>query len=132
MQDRGGYAQLFKEGWIERHINEARMANIEKFETATQPSIGANVFVDDDVGEPELAFNRIGRPTIEERIATVQAYRANREQSGVAPALKAVAAAAAEPNTNTMESVIAAVEACATVGEISDAFREGIGYEVPA
>jgi methylmalonyl-CoA mutase N-terminal domain/subunit len=131
MQARGGYAQLFKEGWIEKCINEARMEQAERIENAEQPVIGVNTFVDEDAAEPDWQFNRIGRPTIEKRIETVRAYRADRDTSGLAAALKGVADASADEK-NVMESVIAAVQANATVGEISDAFREGIRYEVPA
>ena len=93
--------------------------------TAQRPgSETTNVFT------PEMKFFRIGRPMIEDRIRYIRDYRKARDNTAVGRALDAVAAAAGTA-TNVMPSVFDAVRAKATLGEIGEAFRKGIGHVLP-
>jgi len=56
----------------------------------------------------------------------VRAVRATRDQASCATALEAVAAAARD-GSNLVPPIITAVEAKATVGEVSDAMRRVFG-----
>jgi len=68
-----------------------------------------------------------------EQIASLNKIRAERDQQKVQSTLQALRNAAADPNANTMPFLIDAVKAYATVGEISDAFRDVFGtYQEPA
>ncbi len=126
----GGYIELFKAGWVEERIDQARLARMERIENAELPVVGVNYFNDPELKPPDLQFHRRGRETIEERIAAVRDYRNRRDDSGLEPALAGVRHASGS-GQNLMPPVIEAVDAGATVGEISDAFRQGIGYSVP-
>ncbi len=130
IQERGGYAQLFEERWIEEQVREARFRHADRMEAGDLPKVGVNCFVDEDEPEQAMQFFRMGRPTIEARIAYIEKYRAARDAGPLEKLLGAVREAAGG-ETNLMPSVIAAVEAGATMGEVSTAFREGIGYHLP-
>jgi methylmalonyl-CoA mutase N-terminal domain/subunit len=60
----------------------------------------------------------------------VKAYREARDGAAVEAALSGVRDAAAGDD-NVMDSVFAAVDAKCTLGEVGQAFREGIGHALP-
>jgi len=129
MRAGGGFIELFKRGWIERRIEQARQADMERVESGARPVIGVNLFRDEDEEPPPMKLFRIGRAMIEERIRYIRAYK-SRPRPTLERALARVRQAAAGPD-NVVTAVIEAVDAGATVGEISEAFRAGIGYPLP-
>jgi len=131
MRGRGGYARLFKEGWIEEQVRRARYRHVDRIESGEQPVVGLNCFADEDQAAPDMQLFRLGRETIEERIAAVREHRAGRSGEGLEGALTAVRAAAAG-DRNVMPSVAQALAAGATLGEICEAFRQAIGHELAA
>ena len=90
--------------------------------------VGVNAFTDGDDGEQNIL--RIG-PEVEEyqrkRLADVKMAR---NDDDVAAALTAVTAAAADPETNLMPSIIAAVKTHATLEEVSMAMEKEFGTYV--
>ena len=90
--------------------------------------VGVNAFTDGDDGEQNIL--RIG-PEVEEyqrkRLADVKMAR---NDDDVAAALAAVTAAAADPETNLMPSIIAAVKTHATLEEVSMAMEKEFGTYV--
>ena len=131
MRARGGYARLFKEGWIEEQIRQARYRHMERIESGEQPVVGLNCFASEDQTAPEMALFRLGRESIEERVAAIAEHRARRSGEGLDEAIEGVRAAAAGEE-NVMPSVTRALEAEATLGEICEAFREAIGHQLAA
>jgi len=130
MRAKGGYLKLFKERWIEDRITAGRFDLNDRIDSGKLPLVGVNCFQDADEKPPEMKFFRIGRPMIEGRIRYIRDYRAARDADAVARTLDAVAAAAGS-NANVMPSVFDAVRAKATLGEIGEAFRSGIGHTLP-
>ncbi len=130
MRDRGGYVELFKQGWIEERLNRGRIANMEALESGELISVGVNAFRDEDEASPDLRFHRMGREMIEGRIAYIHNYRARRD-GGTAAAVAKVRQVAAG-SENLMPAVIGAVQAGAAMGELCDCFREAIGYSPPS
>ncbi|MEJ2121026.1 MAG: methylmalonyl-CoA mutase family protein [Alphaproteobacteria bacterium] len=130
MRARGGYLQLFKERYIEDAIREARFEHAEAVESGAHPIVGVNCFADEDQAPPEMDFFAVDRAMMDGRIATVKAYRAARDGAAVEAALSGVREAAAGED-NVMDSVFAAVDAKCTLGEVGQAFREGIGHALP-
>lgn len=126
----GGFIELFKAGWVERQIHAARLRHMARIESGDLPVVGVNRFARDDAAPPDMRFFRLGRAAIEERVAYIRGYRAGRAGGVPTRALDAVSAAVAGTG-NTMPAVIDAVSAGATLGEICDAFRAGIGYQMP-
>jgi methylmalonyl-CoA mutase N-terminal domain/subunit len=129
MQPRGGFIQLFTDGWIEEQIQAAREADMKRVESGNRPVVGINAFSEENEAPPQMKFFRIGRQMIESRIAHIRAHKAS-ARPALAEALVAVSEAAAGV-TNVMPAVIRAVEAGGTLGEICDTMRAAIGYSLP-
>jgi len=127
---RGGFIELFKAGWVEEQIRAARLRHMARVESGETPVVGVNAFTRDDAEPPDMRFFRLGRAAIEQRIAYIRNYRAARAGGVPTRALDAVSAVAAGAD-NVMPAVIDAVAAGATLGEISEAFRTGLGYQMP-
>jgi methylmalonyl-CoA mutase N-terminal domain/subunit len=127
---RGGFVQAFKDGWIEEEINRARIAYWDQVENGERPVVGVNVFDDAAAGPPDDAFFHLDRAVAEERLQAIRSHKEGPRDARFKPALAALAAVAAG-DENVMPAVIEAVDAGATIGEIFDAFRDGIGYQVP-
>jgi methylmalonyl-CoA mutase N-terminal domain/subunit len=86
--------------------------------------VGVNEFIaEEERGIPTLRID----PQIErEQIQRLQALRGKRD-SGKAKAAIAELERRAATNENLLPAILGAVEAYATVGEISDAFRRAFG-----
>jgi methylmalonyl-CoA mutase N-terminal domain/subunit len=129
MRAKGGYLTLFKQRYIETAIKQARFEYSDRVESGALPVIGVNCFADDGESTPEMEFFRVDREMMDGRIAYIKAYRAARDQAAAAAALDQVRQAAAGTD-NVMDSVFSAVDAHCTLGEVGEAFRDGIGHHL--
>ena len=94
--------------------------------------VGVNTALEgNDEAPPEIL--RIGPEVEEAQVKRLAAVKAERDDERVGTALADVRAAAAEPTTNTMPSLIDAVRVYATEGEIVNALADVLGryVEVP-
>ena len=132
IEDKGGFIQCFKQGWVEDQINEARYKMAEEIENAEQPLVGVNIFKEDD---EEVKIN-IFRQTSDmqaKRIQYIQEYRKNRDQEPVTKTLGELCdLVRKKPDENLFEPIMKSVEAGATIQEISDAFRATLDFKIPA
>jgi methylmalonyl-CoA mutase N-terminal domain/subunit len=121
----GGTLPAIESGFIQREIQDAAYTAQKEIDAGTKIVVGVNRFTVD--GEkPSTDTLRID-PGIETRqVERVRQLRAARDQARWRAATDAVAAAA-RGRDNLVPPILAAVEACATVGEISDAMRQVFG-----
>ena len=120
----GGTLAAIESGFISGEIQNAAYAAQKAVESREAVVVGVNRFEQAD-GHPPKTF-RID-PAIEQRqIERVRALRASRGAERVESAL-AELEAAARGSDNLMPRIIAACEARATVGEISDRLRRVFG-----
>jgi len=87
--------------------------------------VGVNCFVEDDE-DREIELHPHREEEVEKQIARLNRVRRERDAVAVTAAL-ARARSAAAGNENVMPSVMDAVEAYATVGEVCGVFREVFG-----
>ncbi len=120
-----------KEGLVASH--RERVAKIERGELEV---VGQNVFTEGE--DSPLTTGEDGGimkadPEVErERIASLEEWRAERDQAAVDAALANLAAAAADESTNIMPATIEAARAGATTGEWAGTLREAFGdYRAP-
>ncbi len=123
----GGTLRAIENGYVKRTMLEDAYRYQLGVETGEIPRVGHNMFrQDDDQSRPVRVYR--ADPAVEERrIAAVKELRRTRNDREVTRALKGLRAAAAEPATadsNLMPSIIGAVEAYATIGEMCDVLRE--------
>jgi methylmalonyl-CoA mutase, N-terminal domain len=121
----GGTLPAIEAGFIQREIQDAAYRAQQAIDSGEVVVVGVNRFVDTAESTSIDVFSV--DPEIERaQAARVQAVRAARDDEGWRRAIDAVSEAA-RSDGNLVPPIIAAVEANATVGEISDALRRVFG-----
>ncbi|MBV8520147.1 MAG: methylmalonyl-CoA mutase family protein [Acidobacteria bacterium] len=127
----GGMIEAIEAGFPQREIWDASYQFQRSVDSGDKVVVGVNAFQMQTEDPYEILY--IDESVTEQQIASLNKIRAERDQQKVQDALQALRNAAADPNANTMPLLIDAVKAYATVGEISDAFRDVFGtYQEPA
>jgi methylmalonyl-CoA mutase N-terminal domain/subunit len=120
----GGTLRAIESGFIQGEIQKAAYAFQRAVETKEQIVVGVNDFVaEEERGVPTL---RMDKDLERSQIARLNALRAKRDSGRVKSALAELQRCAAT-SENLLPAILAAVEAYATVGEISDALRRVFG-----
>jgi len=116
----GGMLAAIESGWVQSQIHESAYAYQRSIETKERIIVGVNEFrVDEEQKIPIHA----GDPAIEvAQVENLARVRSNRDSVIAAGAIQRLEDAG-RGSANLMPFIVDAVEAYATVGEISDAFR---------
>jgi methylmalonyl-CoA mutase N-terminal domain/subunit len=120
----GGTLASIEAGMIQREIQDAAYRAQQKIDAADSIVVGVNQFTTTDASTIDVL--KIDPEVEREQVARVQAVRASRDASEWEAALAAIRTAAGD-GTNLVPAIVRAVEARATVGEISDALRSVFG-----
>ena len=120
----GGVLRAIETGYIQREIQQSAYEYQKQIESGERVVVGVNRYVSGEAAA--LPIHRIN-PEIERvQVERLQALRARRVGERVRAALEEVESAA-RSDSNLMPSILAAVKAYATVGEISNALRSVFG-----
>ncbi len=120
----GGMLKAIERGFVQQEIQNAAYEYQQAVDRLEQVVVGVNRFQVKE--EKPVPLQRID-PALEPRqVERLRALRARRDKSAWAAAIKRVEEAA-RTSENLMPHIINAVEAYATVGEISDALRQVFG-----
>ncbi len=120
----GGMLRAIEAGFVQGEIQKAAYDFQHAVESKEQIVVGVNDFIaKEERGIPTL---RVDAETERSQIARLNALRARRDSARVQSAL-AELQRRASTNENLLPAILAAVEAYATVGEISDALRRVFG-----
>ncbi len=120
----GGMLRAIEIGYVQSEIQKAAYEYQQAVERGEQVVVGVNQFVAEE--ERPIPILRIDPGIERAQVARVQALRTRRDHAKVQSALAAVETRA-RSSENLMPAIQAAVEAYATVGEISDAMRRVFG-----
>jgi methylmalonyl-CoA mutase N-terminal domain/subunit len=120
----GGMLRAIETGYVQAEIQNAAYEYQKAIERGEQVVVGVNQFVAEE--EKPIPILRIDPEIERAQVARVQALRARRDAAKTTAALAEVERRA-RSGENLMPAILAAVEACATVGEISDAMRRAWG-----
>ncbi len=120
----GGMLRAIESGYVQSEIQNAAYEYQKAIERGQQVVVGVNEFVAQE--EKPIPTLRIDPEIERAQAARVQSLRARRDQARTREALAAVESRA-RSGENLMPAILAAVEAYATVGEISDALRRVFG-----
>jgi methylmalonyl-CoA mutase, N-terminal domain len=116
----GGMLPAIETGWVQSQIQEAAYEYQRSIESKQRIVVGVNDFRTDE--EQSIPIH-VADPKLESaQINGLSRARANRDAAAVREALDRLEKAA-RSTENLMPRILEAVEAYATVGEISDAFR---------
>jgi methylmalonyl-CoA mutase N-terminal domain/subunit len=120
----GGMLRAIESGYVQGEIQKVAFEFQRAVEKKEQIVVGVNDFITEEARQiPTL---RIDEEIERSQIARLKALRARRDSSRVQSAL-AELQRRASTSENLLPTILAAVEAYATVGEISDALRRLFG-----
>jgi methylmalonyl-CoA mutase N-terminal domain/subunit len=120
----GGMLRAIEAGFVQGEIQKAAFEFQRAVESKEQIVVGVNDFVAKE--ERSIPTLRIDAEIERSQIARLNALRTRRDAARVQAALAELARRAATAE-NLLPAILAAVEAYATVGEISDALRRVFG-----
>ncbi len=120
----GGTLAAIEQGIIQREIQESAYRTQQQVDSGEQVVVGVNRYVTEQ--EPDFDVLRIDPDSEQRQIARVRAVRQSRAAGEWADAIAGVVSAA-RSEINLVPPVLRAVEARATVGEISEALRSVFG-----
>jgi methylmalonyl-CoA mutase N-terminal domain/subunit len=120
----GGVLRAIEAGWVQREIQESAYKTQRAVDEGKEIIVGVNRYsVEEESPIPTLQL----RPEVEEeQRGRLEALRRRRDSEAVSVRLGAVRDAALG-GENTMPRILDAVRAHATLGEISDVFRDVFG-----
>ncbi len=120
----GGMLKAIERGFVQQEIQNAAYDYQRAVENEEATVVGVNRFTQESEGE--VPIQRIDESLERKQVGRLRALREKRDREAWKSAIEAVRAAA-RSGENLMPRILDAVEACATVGEISDAMRSVFG-----
>jgi methylmalonyl-CoA mutase N-terminal domain/subunit len=120
----GGMIRAIESGFVQTEIQRAAYEFQRAVEKKEQVVVGVNGFIAED--GPQIPTLRIDAEIERSQVARLQALRASRDSSKTSAAL-AELDRRARSSENLLPAILGAVEAYATVGEISDTLRRVYG-----
>jgi methylmalonyl-CoA mutase N-terminal domain/subunit len=120
----GGMLKAIERGFVQQEIQNAAYEYQKAVETGEATVVGVNRFARES--ERQVPIQRIDESLERRQIERLRALRAKRDTTKWKQAIDAVRNAA-NSGENVMPRIVTAVEAYATVGEISDAMRGVFG-----
>ena len=124
IDDMGGMVAAIERGYVQREIQESAYAFQQRVEGGEQTIVGVNAYRS---GEPDaVPILKIDAGQARERAQELAKFRSERQREGCERALDHLRSVAAGTD-NLLPAIRAAVEAAATLGEISDTLRDVFG-----
>jgi methylmalonyl-CoA mutase, N-terminal domain len=121
---RGGAIKAIEEGYIQRQIQESAYVAQKRIDAGQDAVVGVNCNRLENEAAPETL--RVDPGVEAEQIRSVSAVKAGRDKAKLAATLAALRAAAAGPD-NLLPTILEAVRAYASLGEIADVLRSAFG-----
>jgi methylmalonyl-CoA mutase N-terminal domain/subunit len=126
----GGMTEAIEDGYPQKLLSESSFCYQKQIESGEKTVVGVNKYVTEEACSIELL--KVSAQVEKDQVAKITKLKAERDPSHWQKALEKVEAAC-RANENTFGPILEAVEAGATVGEISKIFREVWGeYQEPA
>ncbi len=130
----GGAIAAIESGYMKRRLVESNARRLAEIESGARPMVGVNCFTEADpspLAQGGAEFLSVNKAAEAEQIGKIAAWRAGRDATAVAAALKSLETAVRE-GANVMEPSIACAGAGVTTGEWADALRRVFGeYRAP-
>jgi methylmalonyl-CoA mutase N-terminal domain/subunit len=120
----GGMLKAIERGFVQQEIQNAAYAFQQAVDRLETVVVGVNRFEVEE--EKPIPLQRIDEALERKQVERLRALRARRDSSACQTALQRIEDAA-RASENLMPRILEAVEAYATVGEISDSLRRVFG-----
>ncbi len=123
IDEMGGMLRAVEEGYPQREIAESAYRWQREIEEGERIQVGVNAFRTETAGQEAIPILKIDETVARSQVERLRAVKAARSAEAVTRTLAGVERAARE-GANVMPSIIEAVKAYATLGEISDVLRK--------
>jgi len=124
IEDMGGVIEAIEKGWLQQEIANSAYKYQREVDTKKRIIVGVNEYTTEE--HEEVPLLKIDPKVEEEQIARLQKLRRERDNKKVKEMLEKLRVEA-EKGVNLMPTIIEAVKAYATLGEICDVLREVYG-----
>jgi methylmalonyl-CoA mutase N-terminal domain/subunit len=124
--DSGGAVQALERGLLQKWITEAAYRAEQDLSAGRRPKVGVNVYGTDDDPAQGLDLEQPDPGIAERQMTRTRRWKAARDAPACAEALRRLGQDAAG-SRNVMPALVGAARAGATVGEMSDVFRQAFG-----
>jgi len=124
IEEMGGVIEAIEKGWLQQEIANSAYKYQREIDTKRRIIVGVNEYTTEE--HEEVPLLKIDPKVEEEQIAKLQKLRRERDNQKVKQILQKLHDEA-EKNVNLMPTIIEAVKAYATLGEICDVLREVYG-----
>jgi methylmalonyl-CoA mutase N-terminal domain/subunit len=121
IEDLGGMLPAIESGWVQSQIQEAAYAYQRSIESRERVVVGVNEYQMED--STAVPLHTLDPQREREQIFRLQSVRKKRDAMAVSRSLEELETAS-RSDKNLMPYILRAVEAYASVGEISDVFRK--------
>jgi methylmalonyl-CoA mutase N-terminal domain/subunit len=119
ISNRGGALECIESGYFAESLSDSAYAQAQAIDSGDRTVVGVNSFVTDPVAFDVFAID----PESERaQVGNLERVKAERDEAAVAAGLNSLRVAA-EAGDNVVPACVEAVQAYATVGEISDVLR---------
>ena len=126
----GGMYKAVEDGLVQRMIGESASAHQSKIESGKQTVVGVNAYRIDEDANDYQSQHYPDPATIDAQRKRLAAFKQNRSVGAAQQALDALARTA-QGSANVMASIVAAVDAGATHGEVCAVLRRELGFGQP-
>ena len=125
VDSRGGMREAIESGWVQREIQDVAYDRQEEIESGERVIVGVNEYtVEEDAQDADI--EEVPEEQERNQIERLESVRAERDDEEVEAALAALEDAA-RGDENLIPSLVDAVKAYATTGEICDTLRDVFG-----
>ena len=124
---RGGMRKAIESGWVQRQVAESAYRFQLEFERGERTVVGVNAYVE---GSERIPVQRTDPKLEASQVRRLKSFRAARDSKASRRALERLEEAA-HGSSNLVPPILSAVQANATLGEISDVLRSAFGTYKP-
>lgn len=129
IEECGGMTQAIEKGLPKMRIEESAAMTQARIDSGAQALLGVNCFVNPMVEKIEVL--KVDNTTVrQQQVAKLKTLKENRDDGAVLAALTAITQACSSSEGNLLELSVRAMEAGATVGEVSSAMEKIFGRYV--
>jgi methylmalonyl-CoA mutase, N-terminal domain len=127
----GGMFEAVRKGYVQAEIGRSAQQFQSRVESGEQTVVGVNKYQVSEDRDMRKPVQRPDPAAIDAQYKRLERYKQNRSQTAVRKALDGLASAANRSDANLFESVIDAIRAQATHGEVVCALRRELGFGQP-
>jgi len=131
VEEIGGMAEAVASGYVQREVAKLAYQQEKSIQDGTLIKVGVNKYIVEE-DEKEIELHEYDSSALDEQVKRLNEVKRTRDSKAVAGALKALEDAA-RSKKNVMPYLVEAVKTYATVGEMTNVFKEVYGeYREPS